>query len=127
MFSELRTGSILPEGAASYRIKAEKRRERLDGRYQIYEIVKAEIDKWNPYGLLPDAPHDEFNSESEDIARHLWYDSAVEKITGTISGVFSRAFEPENFTPEDCRGVADNIARHLRRNRKNEGESTIEK
>jgi len=29
-----------------------------------YLAVKKAIDLWNPYGLLPDAPDDEFDSES---------------------------------------------------------------
>lgn len=55
----------------TYRVAAEKRKEYLGERYQTYKAVKREIDKWNPYGLLPDAPHDEFNPESEDVAKNI--------------------------------------------------------
>lgn len=55
----------------TYRAAAEKRKEYLGERYQTYKAVKREIDKWNPYDLLPDAPHDEFNPESEDVAKNI--------------------------------------------------------
>ncbi len=93
----------------AYRIAAEKRKEYLGEHYQTYKAVKCEIDKWNPYGLLPDAPHDEFNSESENVARKLKTDSSVEKIASVVSKVFSAAFEPQYFTVEQCMDVAKNI------------------
>lgn len=97
----------------SYRIAAEKRKEELGNRYHIYQAVKREIDKWNPYGLLPDAPHDEFNIESEDVARQIGYDSSVEKIAKTVSRVFSDAFEPQYFTIDACIEVAAKIKEAL--------------
>lgn len=97
----------------SYRIAAEKRKEELGDRYQIYRIIKAEIDKWNPYSLLPDAPHDEFDGESEELSRYIRFDSTVEQIAKSVSKVFSRAFEAPGFMPEDCIGVASEIKKGL--------------
>lgn len=97
----------------SYRIAAEKRKEELGDRYQIYRIIKAEIDKWNPYSLLPDAPHDEFDGESEELSRYIRFDSTVEQIAKSVSKVFSRAFEAPGFMPEDCIGVASEIKKSL--------------
>ncbi|MBD5555481.1 MAG: ATP-grasp domain-containing protein [Roseburia sp.] len=98
-----------------YRVAAEKRNEVLGDRHQIYRIVKVEIDKWNPYSLLPYAPHDEFNGESEEIARHIKLTSSVGQIARAISKVFSRSFEAPGFMPEDCMTVADAIRKSLDR------------
>lgn len=96
-----------------YRIAVEKRKEELGDRYQIYRIVKAEIDKWNPYNLLPNAPHDEFNLESEEVARHIRFDSTVDQIARAVSKVFSGSFEAAGFMPEDCMDVAGEIKKAL--------------
>lgn len=98
---------------ASYRIAAEKRKEDLGDRYQIFRIIKAEINRWNPHGLLPDAPHDEFNGESEELSRYIRFDASVEQIARSVSKVFSRAFEAPGFMPEDCMGVANEIKKAL--------------
>ncbi len=97
----------------SYRVAAEKRKEELGDRYQIYRIVKAEINKWNPYGLLPDAPHDEFNGESEELSKYIRFDSSIEQIARAVSKVFSRSFETPGFMPEDCLDVAREIQKAL--------------
>ena len=97
----------------SYRRAAEKRKEDLGDRYQIFRIIKAEIDRWNPHGLLPDAPHDEFNGESEELSRSIRFDASVEQIAKSVSKVFSRAFEAPGFMPEDCMGVANEIKKAL--------------
>ncbi|PSL09425.1 uncharacterized protein DUF1871 [Fusobacterium naviforme] len=92
-----------------YRKATERRKEYLGQHYQTYKAVKREIDRWNPYGLLPDAPHNEFNSESEDVARNIRTDSTVEKIAKVVSRVFSEAFEPQYFTVDKCMDVAGKI------------------
>ena len=92
-----------------YRLAAENRKMQLGDRYHIYKAVKKEIDKWNPYCLLPDAPRDEFDGESEDVARLIRFDSTVEMIAKAVSKVFSDAFEPQCFTIEKCMDVAEQI------------------
>ena len=59
--------------------------------------------------MLPDAPHDEFNMESEDISRIISFDSSIEQIAKAISKVFSRSFGVTGFMLEDCMEVAKNI------------------
>lgn len=54
----------------------------------IYKAVKREVDKWNPYGLLPDASGNEFDGESESVARLIRYDSSLESIARAVSKVF---------------------------------------
>ena len=93
----------------SYREAAEGRNEELGDHYHIFKAVQREVNKWNPYGLLPDAPPDEFNFESESIARKINYESSAEQIAKIVSRVFSEAFEPQYFTVEKCMNVASGI------------------
>lgn len=84
---------------------------------RVNKIVIRQIDKWNPYNLLPEAPHDEFNFESESIARKLTYDSTVAFIAKTVSEVFSKAFQPQYFGIDDCMNVAIKIKETLDKDR----------
>ena len=96
-----------------YRQAAENRKLQLGDRYHIYKIVKKEVDKWNPYGLLPDAPRNEFDGESESVARLIRYDSSLESIARAVSKVFSDAFEEQYFTVEKCMDIAEQIKKAL--------------
>ncbi|MCX7922686.1 MAG: DUF1871 family protein [Clostridia bacterium] len=72
----------------------------------LYKIKKV-IDEWNPYELLPDAPDDEFLSESRKIASIIKCDDSVDKIAQVVSTVFTQAFgEGERFNLENCKNVA---------------------
>ena len=97
----------------TYRVAFEQRERKLGERYQIFQIIKKEIDKWNPYGLLPDAPYDEFNSQCELITDKIRFNSTIESIAKRISRVFSEAFEPESFTVDSCMEVAGKIKMEL--------------
>jgi len=81
----------------------------MGNKYEIFLVVKKEIDKWNPYGLLPDAPDNEFDGESECIANQISYESSVCDIANVISKIFSDAFEPQYFSIDMCMDVAENI------------------
>jgi len=74
----------------------------------MLKIVKKAIDEFNPYGLLPEAPDDEFDGESSQIADRINVNSTVEEIAEIISKVFSEAFD-EDFDLEDCRIPAEKI------------------
>ncbi|MDD4679618.1 MAG: DUF1871 domain-containing protein [Clostridia bacterium] len=74
----------------------------------MFKIVKKAIDEFNPYSLLPQAPNDEFDSESREIASRINVNSTVEKIAEIISEVFSEEFG-ENFEPKDCMTTAEKI------------------
>jgi len=74
----------------------------------MFKIVKNAIDEFNPYGLLPGAPDDEFDGESREIAGRINVNSTVEEITEIISKVFLKAFD-EEFDLEDCRILAEKI------------------
>ena len=87
----------------------QNKREWRDGRI-IFKIVKKEIDKWNPYGLLPDCPNDEFDGESKSIAMHIDRNSTADKIAKTISDEFTLSFgDSDMFSLKSCVSVAENI------------------
>lgn len=75
----------------------------------LLSAIKTAIDEWNPYGLLPDAPNDEFDGESRMIAAEIKYDDTVDKIAEVVSKIFSQQFEPQYFHVEDCHDVAAKI------------------
>ena len=67
----------------------------------IFKIVKKEIDKWNPYGLLPEFPNDEFDGEST---------TTTDKIAKLISNEFTFSFGDEYmFSLKCCIQTAKNI------------------
>jgi hypothetical protein len=74
----------------------------------MFKIVKKAIDEFNPYSLLPEAPNDEFDSESREIASRINVNSTVEKIAEIISEAFSEEFG-EIFEPKDCMTTAEKI------------------
>lgn len=74
----------------------------------IFKVVKKAIDAWNPYCLLPEAPRDEFDSESREIADLISEASTADFIAEKIASVFSLSFEVE-FTKSDCMIPAEKI------------------
>lgn len=79
----------------------------------MFKIVKKVIDEFNPYDLLPEAPSDEFDSESREIAEKVNDNSTVEEIAEIISKVFSKAFD-EKFELKDCIVAAEKIYRLMK-------------
>ena len=55
-----------------------------------FEIIKKEIDKWDPIDLLKHAPSDEYDIESREILLKLQYN--IEQNGMVIYEVFSKAF-----------------------------------
>jgi hypothetical protein len=77
----------------------------------VFLAVKSAIDEWNPYGLLPDAPDDEFDGESRSVASQIFKcgeDISVNKIALMISIVFTDSFG-QDFEAVKCVGVATKI------------------
>lgn len=75
----------------------------------LYRAIKTAVDEWNPYGLLPDAPGDEFDRESKAIYRKISPEDTVQDIAKAVSAVFSSSFEAEGFSIKECAAVAENI------------------
>jgi hypothetical protein len=59
----------------------------------MFKIVKKAIDELNPYDLLPEAPDDEFDSESSEITRKINENNSIEEIAEIISVTISRTFD----------------------------------
>lgn len=70
--------------------------------------MKQVIDEWNPYGLLPAAPDDEFEREIEKIADSLIHSNTVDELALNIQNVFSTSFG-EPFKYNNCLNVASKI------------------
>lgn len=73
-----------------------------------FDIIKKEIDKWDPINLLDHAPSDEYDIESMEILFEFQQD--IEQNGIIIYDVFSKAFG-ETFTRSvnECVGIAQNI------------------
>lgn len=81
----------------------------------LFIAVKDAIDKWNPYGLLPDAPNDEFDNESKAVTDKINFESSIDDITRVISSVFSSSFEAKYFQTEDCIATASEVKQNIDR------------
>lgn len=93
-----------------YKKMIEKSNLEWGDRGAIFKIVKKEIDKWNPYGLLPDCPQDEFDGESMRIAMDMTWDHTVDQIAKCISDEFTFSFEDSDmFSFKSCIQIAENI------------------
>lgn len=79
----------------------------------MFEIVKKAIDEFNPFDLLPEAPNDEFDSESRKIAGKININSTVEEIAWIISDVFSKSFD-EIFELRYCMSPAERIYKAMK-------------
>lgn len=76
-----------------------------------FEIIKKEIDKWDPIGLLDYAPADEYDIESREIMLRFCHDQHdIEQNGMIIYEVFSEAFGT-SFTKSitECISIAKSI------------------
>jgi hypothetical protein len=93
-----------------YKKMIEQSNQEWGDRRPIFKIVKKEIDKWNPYGLLPEFPNDEFDGESTRIASDIDWNSTTDKIAELISNEFTFSFGDEYmFSLKCCIQTAKNI------------------
>ena len=93
-----------------YKKMIEQSNQEWGDRRPIFKIVKKEIDKWNPYGLLPEFPNDEFDGESTRIASDIDWNSTTDKIAKLISNEFTFSFgDKYMFSLKCCIQTAKNI------------------
>lgn len=77
-------------------------------------IVREEIQKWDPYGLLAGGcPRDEFESEVASIAAKINEKMTLTDLTELISDVFMQAFDDSSFSFNHCKEVAEKIYQRL--------------
>ena len=66
-------------------------------------IVRGVIHAWDPYSLIGGgAPQDEWDHEIAYVAARVPHIRSAADATQVLSSVFSSAFQPEGFSPEDC-------------------------
>jgi hypothetical protein len=74
------------------------------------QVVSAVIRDWGPYGLpASGCPADEFASEITSVVVQIPRIKSKQDATFALSRVFSSAFEPERFTPNDCAVAGANL------------------
>jgi hypothetical protein len=67
------------------------------------KIVHALVMEWDPYSLLASGcPRDEFAREIASVVSQIPRIKSVRDATLVLSRVFTFAFEPERFTPDEC-------------------------
>jgi hypothetical protein len=84
---------------------------------RIEAIVRTVILKWDPYGLIGGgAPADEWDSEILKLVGRVNGIKTPSEAIAAISDVFSHAFQPEGFQPEDCTQVGQQLFDELKNN-----------
>ena len=79
-------------------------------------IVRKVIHEWDPYHLLEGgAPADEWDQEILQITSHVGIFTSPTQAAAVISDVFSRAFQPEGFSEEDCADVGRKLYHALKK------------
>lgn len=78
----------------------------------IKRLVVAEIiNEWDPIGLFPGAPDDEYHSEIEQIQLALEMSDDSKQIAEEIWSVFAKSFGTDVFqkTKEECKQIAERL------------------
>ena len=75
---------------------------------KTFKLIKRIINNWDPIGLLPSAPDDEYEMEIGRIVSLLNKAESVNVFAGGISSTFNKYFDV-NITDEECLPVAQKI------------------
>jgi hypothetical protein len=71
-----------------------------------YRVVCAIVREWDPYSLFAvGCPDDEFDLEINSLVGQIPRIKSQKDATLALSRVFSAAFEPNRFTPDECASV----------------------
>ncbi|RXI96760.1 DUF1871 family protein [Anaerobacillus alkaliphilus] len=73
-----------------------------------FKLVKEFVNDWDPIGLLPAAPDDEYEFEIARIVTLLRQAKSPEALATGIASIFTKAFG-QDFGKEDCLQVAKKI------------------
>ncbi len=77
-------------------------------------MVKKVVNEWDPIGVLPYAPDDEYEFEIAKIVALLNKVDTVEALSDGIGMIFTKALD-WNFTKEECLPIAKQIWRVVKR------------
>ena len=75
---------------------------------KLFHVVRMCLDELNPYGLLPEAPADEFYGEASKIVDILRPGDTVDVVAGKMVSVLNQTFDL-TFTSDLCMGYAVRI------------------
>lgn len=82
------------------------------------QVVSEVIRAWDPYSLLAGGcPTDEFDSEIASVVAQIPRIKSEQDATHALSRIFSSAFEPERFKPDDCAETGGQLFSALLTNR----------
>ena len=85
---------------------------------EIVHIVMEALNEWDPYELIEaGAPENEFTEEATRITAKIEKTETPIELAHVISEVFSRSFDNDVFSVEECLPVASRILRHLEERR----------
>src|SRR4051812_17708762 len=74
------------------------------------QVVREVVHLWDPYGLIHvGCPPDEFGAEIAAVVRQAPRIRSRNDAAHALSRVFSSAFEPSQFRPEDCAAAGDDL------------------
>jgi len=75
------------------------------------KTVKAIIDEWDPIGLFPYVPNNEYHSEIEEIEKLLSSSACEAELADGIHDIFLRSFNPDTFKKslDECTLIAREI------------------
>jgi len=77
---------------------------------EIIEVITTVINEWDPYDLISSgAPDNEFAPEVEKIVAKIHKIRTPGALAEVISGAFSKGFDSDSFSVEDCMQVSSRI------------------
>lgn len=79
-----------------------------------FEIVRDVVCAWDPYSLIGNgAPADEFDAEIGRLVARIPRITRPSAAASAISEVFSEAFGPDLFSPDQCSEPAEHLFARL--------------
>ncbi len=78
---------------------------------RLCQLVKGIIDQWDPVGLLPICPPDEYDMEIESIVAIVARDIDMDTLASEIQAVFLEAFGADAFNKDinECLVIAEKL------------------
>ncbi|QVY62589.1 DUF1871 family protein [Cytobacillus gottheilii] len=74
----------------------------------LFKLVKKTINEWDPIGVLPDAPDDEYEFEVAQIVTLLNKADTEEALSEGLAEIFNKALGC-HYTVEECLPIARKI------------------
>lgn len=78
------------------------------------DIIEKALIEWDPIGLFPFAPKNEYRDESVSIYKTIGQSSDVVKVAEAVHSVFLKSFGKNTFSMsiDECMGVAESIVKN---------------